>query len=44
MNLKDAFRVQNKLQLMMNQAMDILEDRRNVLKIKTTTGTRRERT
>lgn len=36
MNLKDAFRVQNKLQLVMNQAMDILEDQRNVLKIKTT--------
>lgn len=36
MNLKDAFRVQNKLQLVMNQAMDILEDHRNILKVKTT--------
>lgn len=36
MNLKDAFRVQNKLQLVMSQTMEILEDHRNVLKIKTT--------
>ncbi|WP_130868527.1 hypothetical protein [Intestinimonas massiliensis (ex Afouda et al. 2020)] len=36
MNLKDAFRVQNKLQLVMNQAMDILEDHRNILKVKMT--------
>ena len=36
MNLKDAFRVQNKLQLVMTQAMDILEDHRNILRIKTT--------
>lgn len=36
MNLKDAFRVQNKLQLVMTQALDILEDHRNILKVKTT--------
>lgn len=36
MNLKDAFRVQNKLQSVMAQATDILEDHRNILKIKTT--------
>ena len=36
MNLKDAFRVQNKLQLVMTQATDILEDHRNILKVKTT--------
>ena len=36
MNLKDAFRVQNKLQSVMVQAMDILEDHRNILNIKTT--------
>lgn len=36
MNLKDAFRVQNKLQLVMTQALDILEDHRNLLKVKTT--------
>lgn len=36
MNLKDAFRVQNRLQSIMDQAMDILEDHRNVLKVKTT--------
>ena len=36
MNLKDAFRVQNKLQSVMAQAMEILEDHRNILKIKTT--------
>lgn len=36
MNLKDAFRVQNKLQSVMIQAMDILEDHRNILKVKTT--------
>ena len=36
MNLKDAFRAQNKLQLVMDQAIDILEDHRNILKVKTT--------
>ena len=36
MNLKDAFRVQNKLQAVMLQAMDILEDRQNILKVRTT--------
>lgn len=36
MNLKDAFRVQNKLQQVMTQALDILEDHRNLLKVKTT--------
>lgn len=36
MNLKDAFRAQNKLQAVMTQAMDVLEDHRNILKIKTT--------
>ena len=36
MNLKDAFRFQNKLQSVMTEAMDILEDHRNILKIKTT--------
>ena len=36
MNLKDAFRTQNKLQLVMNEAIDILEEPRNILKIKTT--------
>ena len=36
MNLKDAFRIQNKLQSVMLQAIDILEDQRNVLKVKTT--------
>ena len=36
MNLKDAFRLQNKLQLIMTQAMDILEEHRNILKVKTT--------
>ena len=36
MNLKDAFRVQNKLQFVMTQAMDILEEQRNILKVKTT--------
>ena len=34
MNLKDAFRTQNKLQLVMAQAIDILEDHRNILKVK----------
>lgn len=36
MNLKDAFRAQNKLQFIMSQAVEILEDHRNILKIKTT--------
>lgn len=36
MNLKDAFRVQNKLQSVMAEAMDILEDHRNIVKVKTT--------
>lgn len=36
MNLKDAFRVQNKLRAVMAEAMDILEDHRNLVKVKTT--------
>ena len=36
MNLKDTFRAQNKLQSVMTQAMDILEDHRNILKVRTT--------
>lgn len=36
MNLKDAFRFQNKLETLMNETCDILQDRRNILKVKTT--------
>lgn len=36
MNLKDAFRVQNKLQAVMLAAMDLLEDQGNILKVRTT--------
>ena len=36
MNLKDAFRAQNKLQAVMDEARAILEDRDNVLKVATT--------
>lgn len=36
MNLKDAFRFQNKLQGLMQEADMILSDRRNILKVKTT--------
>lgn len=36
MNLKDAFRVQNKLQALMDEAGDILQDRGNTLKVTTT--------
>ncbi len=36
MNLKDAFRFQNKLEELMNETREILQDRRNILKIKTT--------
>lgn len=36
MNLKDAFRAQNKLQSLMDEAGDILQDRGNVLKVTTT--------
>lgn len=35
MNLKDAFRAQNKLQSLMDEAGDILQDRGNILKITT---------
>lgn len=36
MNLKDAFRAQNKLQALMDEASDILQDRGNILKVTTT--------
>lgn len=36
MNLKDAFRAQNKLQSLMDEASDILQDRGNTLKVTTT--------
>ena len=36
MNLKDAFRAQNKLVAIMNEASDILRDNGNVLKVTTT--------
>ena len=36
MNLKDAFRAQNKLQALMDEAGDILQDRGNTLKVTTT--------
>ena len=36
MNLKDAFRFQNKLKSLMLDATDILQDPRNILKVKTT--------
>lgn len=36
MNLKDAFRTQNKLQALMDEAGDILQDRCNTLKVTTT--------
>jgi len=36
MNLKDGFRFQNKLEALMEEACDILHDRRNILKVKTT--------
>ena len=36
MNLKDAFRAQNKLQALMDEAGDILQDRSNILKVTTT--------
>ena len=36
MNLKDAFRAQNKLQSLMDEAGDILQDRGNTLKVTTT--------
>ena len=36
MNLKDAFRAQNKLQALMDEAGDILQDRGNILKVTTT--------
>ena len=36
MNLKDAFRAQNKLQAVMDEARAILEDRDNVLKVAST--------
>lgn len=36
MNLKDAFRFQNKLQGLIDEASCILQDRRNILKVKTT--------
>ena len=36
MNLKDAFRAQNKLQALMDEASCILQDRDNILKVTTT--------
>ena len=36
MNLKNAFRAQNKLQALMDEAGDILQDRGNTLKVTTT--------
>ena len=36
MNLKDAFRTQNKLQTLMDEASEILQDRGNTLKVTTT--------
>ena len=36
MNLKDAFRLQNKFQSLIDEASGILQDRRNILKVKTT--------
>lgn len=36
MNLKDAFRAQNKLQALMDEAGDILQDRDNTLRVTTT--------
>ena len=36
MNLKDAFRAQNKLQSLMDEASGILQDRANILKVTTT--------
>ena len=36
MNLKDAFRFQNKLKDLMIEATEILQDRRNIVKVKTT--------
>ena len=36
MNLKDAFRAQNKLQSLMDEASGILQDRDNILKVTTT--------
>ena len=36
MNLKDAFRAQNKLQILMEKASEILQDRDNVLIVTTT--------
>lgn len=36
MNLKDAFRAQNKLQALMDEAGGILQDRDNILKVTTT--------
>ena len=36
MNLKDAFRFQNKLQALMNEAQSILDDSRNICKSHTT--------
>ena len=36
MNMKDAFRFQNKLKNLMHEATSVLQDRRNIIKIKTT--------
>ena len=36
MDLKDAFRFQNKLESLMDEACGILQDRRNILKVRTT--------
>ena len=36
MNLKDAFRAQNKIQALMEEASYILQDQENILKVTTT--------
>ena len=36
MNMKDAFRFQNKLKSLMCEAASILQDRRNLVRVKTT--------
>ena len=37
MNLKEAFRCQNKLKALMDEAENILEDKRNITEVKVTT-------
>ena len=36
MNMKDAFRFQNRIKSLMCEATSILQDRRNIVKVKTT--------